>query len=202
MALIRAFLFTQWSTDAGGVHVPAVSAAYPHQLDPGNPAKTGELGTVWAEIDGLPQQVTRISVTLPVLSEGIRRLADVCGTRQIPPVPNVLMCEVVAEAAVLTAIDADFDAAADKAGTHRIVWATAAAPQAGPADTGREPDEPFTDAEITALSQWINAHGITNTQFAAYFDTTPAQVAQWMKSHSRQEFTTRVAAAWATLQSN
>lgn len=200
MALIRAFVWTQWATNAEGAHVPAITDAYPHELDAANPTKEAELGQVWVEIGGVVQQATRVSVSLPVLNEGVRRVSDATGTQDIPPTPNILMAEVVAEASVLVDIDADFDAAPDKTGTHRIVWATALDPETGPADTGREPDEPFTDAEITALSAWINAHGVTNTQFANYFGVTAAEVAEWMRTHPRQQFTTIVAREWAKLQ--
>jgi len=50
------------------------------------------------------------------------------------------------------------------------------------------PDEPFTSAQVTALATWLSEHDITPAEFAALFDVTAPQVADWLTSHPRYQF--------------
>lgn len=50
------------------------------------------------------------------------------------------------------------------------------------------PSEPFTAGQVSILSTWINEHDITNTEFAALFDTTAALLAAWLQGHPRWQF--------------
>jgi hypothetical protein len=50
------------------------------------------------------------------------------------------------------------------------------------------PRDPFTAAQVGYLSTWINAHGITNAEFAALFNVTAAQLSAWLQSHPRWQF--------------
>lgn len=47
------------------------------------------------------------------------------------------------------------------------------------------PDLPATSQQVTALSTWLNNHAITNTEFAALFGITAAQLSAWLQSHPR-----------------
>jgi hypothetical protein len=63
---------------------------------------------------------------------------------------------------------------------------------AGEAAHPLAPDIPFTAGQVTALSTWVNAHGITNTEFAALFDVAPAQLSNWLTTHPRWQFAQQI----------
>lgn len=48
-----------------------------------------------------------------------------------------------------------------------------------------DPGAPCTSQQVTILSTWLNAHGITNTEFAALFGVTAAQLSTWLQTHPR-----------------
>lgn len=50
------------------------------------------------------------------------------------------------------------------------------------------PRDNFTSAQVGYLSTWINAHSITNAEFAALFNVTAAQLSAWLQSHPRWQF--------------
>ncbi len=54
------------------------------------------------------------------------------------------------------------------------------------------PRDPFTSGQVTILSTWLNAHTITNTEFAALFDITAAQLSNWLQTHPRWQFAQQV----------
>lgn len=65
-------------------------------------------------------------------------------------------------------------------------------PDEAAAQTALRPDEPFVAAGVTTLAAWLAAHGVTGTQFGAWFGMTAQQVADWMQSHTRLEFAVEV----------
>lgn len=67
-------------------------------------------------------------------------------------------------------------------------------------DTPYEPNTPFSASEVSVVSTWFNNHGITNTAFAKYFDSTPTKIAEWMQNNPRWDFAKRIATAWENLQ--
>ena len=54
------------------------------------------------------------------------------------------------------------------------------------------PRDPFTSGQVTVLSTWLNAHTITNSEFAALFDITAAQLSNWLQTHPRWQFAQQV----------
>jgi len=50
------------------------------------------------------------------------------------------------------------------------------------------PETNFTAAQVTVLATWLNAHSITNAEFAGLFGVTAGQLSTWMQNHSRIEF--------------
>jgi hypothetical protein len=46
-------------------------------------------------------------------------------------------------------------------------------------------DQPATSQQVTVLSTWLNNHNITNSEFAALFGVTAAQLSNWLQTHPR-----------------
>ena len=110
------------------------------------------------------------------------------------------IAEVEADASVFTAMRVAFQNASNKAGTALPLWSADLDADGNIIVPGTlplyHPNGNYTTAEVTALSAWVNAHGLTNAQVAAYFGTTPAQLSAWLQSHPRQQATTAIMERW------
>lgn len=50
------------------------------------------------------------------------------------------------------------------------------------------PDTMFTPAQVTVLATWLNAHGVSNAEFAALFGVTAGQLSNWLQTNPRWRF--------------
>ena len=89
---------------------------------------------------------------------------------------NVAAAYVIADSATLDAINVSRTVA-----IALIRLAISADDGPNPLDPGT----PCTSQQVTILSTWLNAHAITNTEFAALFDITAAQLSTWLQTHPR-----------------
>lgn len=64
-------------------------------------------------------------------------------------------------------------------------------------DTNQWYNDPFTAAEVTALSSWLTTKtGATNSQIAAWFDTTPAALSNWLQNNPRLSAFKKLYTTW------
>lgn len=54
------------------------------------------------------------------------------------------------------------------------------------------PSEPFTAGQVSALSAWNNDHGVTDSEFAALFGVSAAQLSNWLQTHTRVQFAQQI----------
>lgn len=100
--------------------------------------------------------------------------------------------DITANDALLVLVEDDESAIPDNA-THRVLYRS----YVGGGRSALEPDENMTAGEVTALAAWLTAKfGVTNTQIAAWFDSTPAQLANWLRNHSRAEAVQKLVTAY------
>lgn len=199
MALQRAFIWTQWAVDSEGANVSKVVEDWPHVLG----AVTGYEtvgGSAWIEYNGEAVFGPRVRPTRAVDTEGIRRWQDETGGKHIPPTPNALMGQAIADETVFTAMATAFVQAGDKSGLAIPVWRTYW--QDDENTTDYEPADPFTQQEVGLISDWLNANGISNAGFVSFVNEqlgtsmTVQEVSAWMQSRPRQQFTSIVARVW------
>jgi hypothetical protein len=63
--------------------------------------------------------------------------------------------------------------------------------------TGKSLDDPLSASEVSTLSTWLqNKTGKTVSQIAAWLDSTPAQISNWLQNHPRREAAKKLFAAW------
>jgi len=200
MALQRGIVLTRWGQQ-NGANVPQATIDYAHQL---NMSQVQSYEVIVGRQPFLDEATSlirfgqRVRPVYAVTTEGIRKMT--CNSAAIAG--RFCIAEVEADASVFTAMRAAFQAAPNKAGTVLPLWSGTL--DADGNIVGTEPYplyHPFgnyTAAEVTALSAWTTAHGLTNGVVAAYFNTTPAQLSAWLQAHPRQQATDAIMARWTS----
>lgn len=60
-------------------------------------------------------------------------------------------------------------------------------------------NDSFSSGDLSEIGAWMNAHGVTNSEFAVKMGwATPSEGQTWMLSHTRREFLQRVHDLWDT----
>lgn len=115
-------------------------------------------------------------------------------SEQIPAATNCTLVEVWAEEARITALDG--------LAAYTVIWREYyPTDDTPPGTTAQEPGDNMTDAEITALRNYLEAwFGWTPTQIANWFGVAPAQLASWLRNNTRQEAAQKLKAAFRTLK--
>lgn len=127
----------------------------------------------------------------PALSDQLQSgesAADRTGTpvKDLVPAKNAVAVEVEAEEARI------LDAAGLRVLWRKYVDNTSA--------SARDADGIMDDAEITALRNFLNnQYGFTAGEIAAWFNVTTAELATWLKNHTRREVAVKIVGAWSAL---
>jgi hypothetical protein len=197
---------TRWEINDG--HTPEVVVDYPDERDYDTWDRNSSLMHFEDEATNLIR-TGWAAIPTHIVTEGARTWEDRTGGQITPPLPNVLMGAVVADSTVFDAMVAAFVAAGDKAGYPIPAWRAdldedgQMTRYSNPAEAPLyHPDGYYNSGapnEISFLQAWFNGHGITTQQFANYFNLTPAEIAAWMQTHTRDLFTDIVSAEWAKL---
>lgn len=177
-----AFVFSTW-TAQGGLDLVTAYPAVRANVPPTEPAPAAQVARLWVKLNnGAWQLVTSIpSVTAVglgsagVLQSGVEASMVIAGW----PAKGIGAGYIIASGATLNQINTDRNAGLALIRTY--VNSDETAHPLGP-------DNPFTSPQVSALSAWLNAHGVTNGEFAALFDVTAAQLAGWLTSHPRWQF--------------
>jgi hypothetical protein len=178
-----AFVLSEWAAETGLALVNAYPATREDQPPTGD-APAAVAGRVWVRLNGGAWQqvqdvanVTNVGIgSTGVLTGGIASSMVI----KAWPAKSIAAGYIVAPGATMDQINADRDTGVALIRTYV---------NAGDGDDHPlAPDAPFTSGQVTALSAWLTAHGVTNDEFAALFDVSAAQVATWLQGHPRWQF--------------
>lgn len=180
-----AFVFTEIDGEGN----PALLVNYPavyQDIEPTEDAPANAVNRLWVKLNnGAWQKVSSIPAVTNVGLGTSGVLQSGCVTWSEPI--NWIAKSIAAGITVAT--DATLDQInADRASSIALIRTYVN--DDGPAPLA--PDVPFTAGQVTALSTWINAHGITPAEFAALFDVSAAQLSDWLQTHSRLEFAKQI----------
>lgn len=181
-----AFVFSEWTAEDGLTLVDTYPVVR-EDLPPTEDAPANQANRLWVKINnGAWQKVSAIpSVTNIGLGTAGAVVSGIESTMVIAGwnAKQIAAGYVLAPTATLDQINSDrttgialirVSASADDE-THALA-----------------PDEPFTAGQVTALAAWLNAHDITNAEFAALFDVTAAQLSNWLTNHARWRFAQQI----------
>lgn len=185
-----AFVFSEWTPEDGLGLMAAYPAAFEdipptEELSPAQLVRLWvDTGTGWRKAEDVAT-LQRVGLgTAGVLQSGIAASMVIQGWRA----KGVGVGYIIAPSATMQAINQDRTAGLAVI-RHYLDDQQGDPPLAA--------DEPFTAGEVGVLSTWVNAHNITNTEFAALFDTTPAQLAGLLTSLPRWRLAQTIHDRWA-----
>lgn len=205
--MYEAFVWTKYVADSEGGLAPAVVLDYPQEshLDPNSFERTGQMVPVLLEVDGTVAGYRERVIPVPIIdTPGVVRFDGPPGTAPLRD-SAIVMGRINAELSVMQQI---MTGAA--AGRTVIMWGYELPAEGEEAPRYEDmaqapdyhPDGAFTTAQINSISAWLNANGITNVAFVEWLNNhlntnlTLAQVADWMRTHRRSEFTDVIAEIW------
>jgi len=172
-----AFVFSEWTPVEGLGLMDAYPAAF-EDIPPTEELPAGALARLWVDLGAGWQQIAtlptvqRVGVgTAGVLQSGVATSIVIQGWNA----KQIAVGYVIAPPATLQAINAD----------RTVGLAVIRHPLDPEQEAPLSADEPFTAAQVNALATWLNDHGVTNTEFADLFDTTPTQIADFLTTHPR-----------------
>jgi hypothetical protein len=178
-----AFVFSEWTTADGlalTAAYPAVRTVSPPQNALPNPSRYYvDVGAGWEPVTSLPGFVAAGVGEVGILQSGVGNSMVIAGWAA----KGIAAGYIIATGATLDLINSQRTTGLALIRTYINADETAH-PLA--------PDTPFTVGQVTALGDWVNEHGIPNTEFAALFDVSAAQLSNWLTTHPRWQFAQQI----------
>lgn len=176
-----AFVFSEWTPENG----LAVVEAYPvtrTSIPPTDELPPSAVSRIWVDVGSGWQQINTIPAVRRVgmgesgvVQSGVESSMIIAGW----PAKGIAAGYILAPSATMGAINA---------GRNTAIAIMRVKVNEADIDHPLEPESPFTSQQVTYLAAWLNAHGVTNSEFAALFGVTAAQLGAWLTSHPRWQF--------------
>ncbi len=176
-----AFVLSEWSAETG---FGPLKAAYPTtfvDMPPENELPSGQVDRLWLD-NGSGWQKFRDVLPTERIGKGDRKLVGGIESEVIIAgwkAKGIGVGYILAPSATIDQINMD-----RTAGIALIRVMVDSEAGANPL----APEEPFTTGQVSALSAWLNAHGVTNAEFAALFGVSAAELGDWLTSNPRWRF--------------